>query len=97
MASSLIVVLIIIGCAVFQYFKGTVVRAFATIIVAIIAGMVAFGFFEALANVFISRGDDSRFISLVPWAHLWDSPRADHFGISSHRFPNGAITRRISL
>lgn len=66
--ASLIVVLIIAGCAVFQYFKGTVVRAFATIIVTIIAGMVAFGFFETFANVFISRGDDSRFISLVPWA-----------------------------
>ena len=66
--ASLIVVLIIIGCAVFQYFKGTIVRAFATIVVAIIAGLVAFGFFEALANVFISRGGDSKFISLVPWA-----------------------------
>ena len=66
--ASLIVVLIIIGCAVLQYFKGTVVRAFAMIIAAIIAGMVAFGFFEALANVFISRGDSSRFLSLVPWA-----------------------------
>ena len=66
--ASLIVVLIIVGCAVFQYFKGTLVRAFATIIVAIVAGMVAFGFFELFASVFISRGDDSRFISLVPWA-----------------------------
>ena len=66
--ASLIVVLIILGCAAFQYFKGTVVRAFATIIVAICAGMIAFGFFEVLANVFISRGDGSRFISLVPWA-----------------------------
>jgi hypothetical protein len=66
--ASLIVILIIIGCAVFQYFKGTVLRAFATIVVAIIAGLVAFGFFEALANVFISRGGDSKFISLVPWA-----------------------------
>jgi len=66
--ASLIVVLIIIGCAVFQYLKGTVVRAFATIIVAVMAGLIAFGFFEALANVFISRGDGSRFISLVPWA-----------------------------
>lgn len=66
--ASLIVVLIIIGCAVLQYFKGTVVRAFATIVVAVISGMIAFGFFEAFASVFISRGDDSRFIALVPWA-----------------------------
>lgn len=66
--ASIIVILIIIGCAVLQYFKGTVVRAFATIVIAIIAGLVAFGFFEALANVFISRGGDSKFISIVPWA-----------------------------
>jgi hypothetical protein len=66
--ASLAVVLIILGCAAIQYFKGTVVRAFATIIIAICASMVAFGFFEVLANVFISRGDNSRFLSLVPWA-----------------------------
>jgi hypothetical protein len=66
--ASLVVLLIILGCAAAQYFKGTVVRAFATIIAIICAGMVAFGFFEILANVFISRGDDSRFLSLVPWA-----------------------------
>ncbi|UCC98025.1 MAG: CvpA family protein [Phycisphaerales bacterium] len=66
--ASLAVVLIILGCAAIQYFKGTVVRAFATIIVTICAGMVAFGFFEVLANVFISRGDNSRYMSLVPWA-----------------------------
>ncbi len=66
--ASLVVVLIVLGCAAIQYFKGTVVRAFATIIVTICAGMVAFGFFEVLANVFISRGDNSRFLSLVPWA-----------------------------
>jgi len=66
--ASLAVVLIILGCAAIAFFKGTVVRAFATIIVVICAGMVAFGFFEVLANVFISRGDNSRFVSLVPWA-----------------------------
>lgn len=66
--ASFVVVLVILGCAVFQYFKGTVLRAFATIIVAICASVVAFSFFEVFANVFISRGDDSRFISLVPWA-----------------------------
>jgi hypothetical protein len=66
--ASLAVVLIILGCAAIQFFKGTVVRAFATAIAVVCAGMVAFGFFEVLANVFISRGDDSRYASLVPWA-----------------------------
>lgn len=66
--ASLAVVLIILGCAAYQYFKGTFVRAFATIIIAVCASVAAFGFFEVLASVFISRGDDSRFLSLVPWA-----------------------------
>jgi len=63
-----VVLIIILGCAAFQYFKGTFVRAFATIIIAICASVAAFGFFEILANVFISKGGDSRFLFLVPWA-----------------------------
>jgi len=68
--ASLSVVLIILGCAAYQYFRGTFVRAFATIIIAVCASVAAFGFFEVLANVFISRGADSRFLSLVPWAQM---------------------------
>jgi len=66
--ASLAVVFIILGCVAYQYLKGTIVRAFATIIVAICASAVAFSYFEVLANVFISRGDNSRFLSIVPWA-----------------------------
>jgi hypothetical protein len=66
--ASIAVVLIILGCAAYQYFKGTFIKAFATIIIAICASVAAFGFFEVLANVFISKGADSRFLSLVPWA-----------------------------
>ncbi len=66
--ASLLVVIIILGCAAFQYFKGTFIRAFATIIIAICAGIAAFGFFEVLANVFINRGDAGKFLSIVPWA-----------------------------
>lgn len=66
--ASLTVVIIILGCAAYQYFKGTFVRAFATIIIAVCASVAAFGFFEVLANVFISKGDNSSVISLVPWA-----------------------------
>ena len=68
--ASLSVVLIILGCAAYQYFKGTFIRAFATIIIAVCAIVAAFGFFEVLANVFISRGENSRFLSLVPWAQM---------------------------
>ena len=66
--ASLAVVLIILGCAALQYFKGTVVRAFAMIIIAICASVVAFGYFEALANLIIKRGNDGSMLSLVPWA-----------------------------
>ena len=61
--SSLLVVLIILGCAAYQYRKGTLVKSFAVVITSICAGVVAFGYFELLANVFISRE------ILAPWAH----------------------------
>lgn len=66
--ASLAVILIILGCAALQYFKGTFIRAVATILIAICAGIAAFGFFEILANIFISRGESGRFLSIVPWA-----------------------------
>ena len=66
--ASIVVLLIIVGCAVFQFFKGTIVRAFATIVVAIFACVIAFGFFEILADTLIKRGDSGSMLSLVPWA-----------------------------
>jgi hypothetical protein len=66
--ASLAVVIIILGCAALQYFKGTFVKAFAMIIIAIISSVVAFGYFEVLANLIISRGNDGSMLSLVPWA-----------------------------
>ena len=66
--ASLAVVIIILGCGALQYFKGTFVKAFSMIIIAIISSIVAFGFFEACANLIISRGADGSMLSLVPWA-----------------------------
>ncbi|MBN2455112.1 MAG: CvpA family protein [Sedimentisphaerales bacterium] len=66
--SSLLVLVIIVGCVAYQYIKGTLVKAFATIMAVICSSVVAFGYFEALANVFISRGQSSRNAGLVPWA-----------------------------
>jgi hypothetical protein len=66
--SSLLVLLIILGCAAYQFFKGTFVRACATVLIAICASVAAFGFFEILANVFISRSAKGSMISIVPWA-----------------------------
>jgi len=60
---SLIVMLIVLGCAAFQLLKGTLVRSFATFIITICASVVAFSYFELLANVFIGRE------LVIPWAH----------------------------
>lgn len=64
----LCVLLIVLGCVAYQYLKSTFVKAFAMLIITICASIVAFSYFEILANVFISRGDDSRFAFLIPWA-----------------------------
>lgn len=66
--ASLAVVIIILGCAALQYFKGTFVKAFAMIIIAICSSVVAFAYFEMLANLIIGRGSDGSLLSLVPWA-----------------------------
>ena len=60
--ANLLVVLIILGCVAYQYLKGTLVKSFAMVITTICASVVAFGYFELLANVLIGRG------SLVLWA-----------------------------
>ena len=66
--ASLAVVLIILGCSALMYFKGTVVKAIGMIIIAIFSSVVAFGYFEVLSNVIISRGNEGSLLSLVPWA-----------------------------
>jgi len=66
--ASLVVMSIILGCGALMYFKGTLFKAFAMIVIAILSGVVAFGFFELLSNVIISRGNDGSLLSLAPWA-----------------------------
>ncbi|UCF42847.1 MAG: CvpA family protein, partial [Planctomycetota bacterium] len=56
------VILIILGCIAYQYLNATLVKAFATLIAAVCASVVAFAYFELLANVLISRN------KLIPWA-----------------------------
>ena len=65
--AGLVVLLIILGCAAYQYTKGKFVRSLAMIIVGICASIVAFGYFEVLAAVLISR-DSSDNAGLVCWA-----------------------------
>ena len=68
--ANLVVVLIIAGCVAYQYLKGTLVKAFAMIIVTICASIVAFGFFEALAGLFISGRDSSFKFLPPPWMQM---------------------------
>jgi hypothetical protein len=63
--ASIAILIIISGCAVLLFLKGTVVRAIATIIVAVCALVAAFGFFEFLAGFIISHADKGSTISIV--------------------------------
>ncbi len=60
--AALAVIVIILACVAYQYLKGTLVKAFAAVIAAVCASVVAFTYFESLANVLISRN------KLVPWS-----------------------------
>lgn len=62
--AALAVIVIILGCVAYQYLQSTLVKAFATVITALCASVVAFTYFEPLANVLISRN------KLVPWSQL---------------------------
>ncbi|HEW79699.1 MAG TPA: hypothetical protein ENH34_07040, partial [Phycisphaerales bacterium] len=61
--AGLLVLLVILGCAAQQYLKGTFVKSFTTVIITICAAIVAFSYFEILADVFVSR-----YPAFVPWA-----------------------------
>jgi hypothetical protein len=61
------VLLIMAGCAVYQYFKGNIVRAVATVFVTLIASFIAFGFFEYLAKLLIGV---SALQSLGAWVYV---------------------------
>jgi hypothetical protein len=50
------------GCAAYQYLKGTFIRAFATFMAALCAGIVAFAWFEQTAGLLIRRE------TLTDWA-----------------------------
>ncbi len=62
-----VIFLIVSGCAAFQYLKGTFVRAFATFIVVICSGIIAFSFFEVLATLLIGGPDSSLKFIPLPW------------------------------
>jgi hypothetical protein len=62
---SLVMLVIMAGCAVLLYLKGTLVQGVTMIFNAIIAGFVAFAFFEILARFLITYSP-----AMAPWATL---------------------------
>jgi len=68
LVANLIAMLIVLGCAVYQYQKGSLVQSFATLVITICATAAAFGYFEVVAGLMIGSGDKSRIGGLTPWA-----------------------------
>ncbi len=60
--------LVILGCAVYLYQKGTFVKAFAMAIAAVCASSIALGLFNVLANTLVSFSSNSDL--LVKWGPL---------------------------
>jgi hypothetical protein len=66
--AGLVVLVIMVGSAAFFYLKSTVVKTFGYVVAAIFSFVAAFGYYELLAAVFLSRSEDSNFAVIVPWA-----------------------------
>jgi hypothetical protein len=64
----LAVVLIMAGCAVFLFLKGTFIKAFAMAIAAVCASTVALGFYAILANTLVNFSGNSDL--LTKWGPL---------------------------
>jgi hypothetical protein len=69
--ASMLVLLIVLGCAVYQYFKGSLVSSLATLMIVVWGSVVSFGYFEFLSRfLFIGQGAEGRFPALMPWAQM---------------------------
>jgi len=69
--ASILVVLIILSCAVYQYFKRSLVSSLVTLMAVVWGSVVSFGYFEFLSGVlFVGRDAEGRFPSLMPWAQM---------------------------
>ena len=68
LVANVIAMLIVLGCAVYQYQKGSLVQSFATLVISICATAAAFGYFEVATGLLVGSGDKSRIGGLTPWA-----------------------------
>jgi len=65
--AGLFVLVIIIGCGVYQYLKGSLVKSFATLIITICAAIIAFSHFEPFAAVIIKKAGADH-MTIGAWA-----------------------------
>jgi hypothetical protein len=68
LVANVIAILVVLGCAVYQYQKGSLVQSFATLVISICATAAAFGYFEVVTGLLVGSGDESRIGGLTPWA-----------------------------
>jgi hypothetical protein len=52
--ASLAVLVIILGCAAYQYLRSTIIKSFITLLAVVCASIVSFGYFEVLSGFFIA-------------------------------------------
>lgn len=69
MIPAMIILLALAGCTAYQYLKGTALRAAVTVFTLITATVVAFAFFEKLAQMLVSQISDSSPSRFVPYAY----------------------------
>jgi hypothetical protein len=67
MIANVPVILIVLVCIGFQVLKGRLTKSFVNLVVALIAGVIAFNYFEVLAEVFLSRSGNARWPAVIPW------------------------------
>jgi hypothetical protein len=63
--ANMVILLLIAACAAYQFLKGNFVKAFATIIIAVCASIIALSYFEMVAGLLAGQSE-----SLAPWSQL---------------------------
>ena len=66
MTANLIVLIAVAGCVGYLYLKANLVKSISLVISAILASVVAFSYFELVANIVITKAEEH---PIVPWAH----------------------------
>jgi hypothetical protein len=66
--AAIITLIVIAALAALLYLKSNLVHSAVFVLIAVTANIVAFGYYEAIANLIISRGNKGMMETLSPWA-----------------------------